>query len=291
MNKACIFSIQRASYVDGPGIRTTVFFKGCNLRCAWCHNPESWREEPQLMYYENRCVRCGVCRETCPEDAILPTFAVNVEKCRGCGKCAEVCAAGARTVCGRFMTVDEVFREIAADKAYYRASGGGTTFSGGECMLQGAFFREILKQCRNADIHTAVDTAGCVGFDAFETVMPWVDLFLYDIKAMDADVHRRLTGADNRVILENYRRLYETCPEKIWVRIPVIPGCNVEEMPAIVAFLEKYPPAKVELMPYHAMGVSKARAIGAHTLNALPPSGEEMSAIRGLFAEKGVVCE
>ena len=153
--KATIFDIQRNSYVDGPGIRTTVFFKGCNLHCSWCHNPESQSALPQMMFYKNKCTGCGKCKEKCPN---------HLESCELCGKCTLYCPHDAREICGKEYTVDEVMREILKDKVFYENSGGGVTFSGGECMLQIDFLEEILKECKKNGIHTAVDTAGHVHF-------------------------------------------------------------------------------------------------------------------------------
>ena len=164
-----IFDIQRDSFVDGPGIRTTVFFKGCNLHCAWCHNPESQSAKPQMMFYKNKCTGCGKCREKCPH---------NLESCDLCGKCTVYCPHDAREICGKEYTVDEVLREIRKDKTFYKTSGGGVTFSGGECMLQIEFLTKILKACKENGIHTAVDTAGHVPFEFFERIIPYTDLFL-----------------------------------------------------------------------------------------------------------------
>ena len=159
--KGNIFDISRASLVDGPGIRTTVFFKGCNLRCAWCHNPESQSARAQMLVYQNKCTGCGKCKEKCPHD---------LESCNLCGKCALYCPHDAREICGKEYTVDEVLKEILKDKTFYDNSGGGVTFSGGECMLQIDFLEELLKACKQNGIHTAVDTAGHVPFDYFERI-------------------------------------------------------------------------------------------------------------------------
>ena len=197
---ATIFDIQRCSFVDGPGIRTTVFFKGCNLRCAWCHNPESQSAHPEMLYYRDKCVGCGKCREKCPN---------GLEKCDLCGKCEPYCAADARRVCGKSYTVDEILGEVLADKPFYETSGGGVTFSGGECLLHPEFLRGLLQKCKENGLHTAVDTAGHVPFSAFEHVLPYTDLFLYDIKLMDTQAHRTYVGVENTLILENLARLLQ----------------------------------------------------------------------------------
>ena len=206
--KATIFDIERSSYVDGPGIRTTVFFKGCNLRCAWCHNPESQSAKPQMMFYKNKCTGCGKCREKCPH---------NLELCDLCGKCSLFCPQDARDICGKEYTVDEVLKEVLKDKVFYETSGGGVTFSGGECMLQIEFLTKILKACKENGIHTAVDTAGHVPYERFEQILPYTDLFLYDVKCFDSEKHRQYAGVGNGLILENLKKLLAKSTP-VWIR-------------------------------------------------------------------------
>ena len=275
--KATIFDITRSSFVDGPGIRTTVFFKGCNLRCAWCHNPESQSPKPQMMFYQNKCTGCGKCKEKCPNDP---------EPCELCGKCTLYCPRDAREICGRESTVNELLREILKDKAFYESSGGGVTFSGGECMLQIDFLEEILKECKKGGIHTAVDTAGHVPFEYFERILPYTDLFLYDVKCFDSDKHREYTGVGNERILENLKGLLTT-DTPVWVRIPIIPTVNdsLEELQSIKAFLASCTfPEKIELLPYHAMGEHKYAALGkeAHSFSA--PGEEQMRRLKRIFS-------
>ena len=245
MNKAIIFDIQHGSVVDGPGMRTTVFFKGCNLRCSWCHNPESQSFEKQVMFYKEKCVGCGRCRNIDRKDTDF------------------ICYHDAREICGKEYSVEEIFEKIICDKRFYENSGGGATFSGGECMLQPDFLCKILKKCKDAGIHTAVDTAGHIDWKAFERVLPYTDLFLYDIKAFDSDVHRKYTGVSNKLILANLKNLFES-GANVWIRIPVIPGVNdtIEEMQNIKNFLAPYNPSKIELLPYHGMGENKYEALG-----------------------------
>ena len=276
-SEATIFDIQRASFVDGPGIRTTVFFKGCNLRCAWCHNPESQSREKQMLFYKNRCVGCGKCKERC---------AFSLEKCDFCGKCALYCPHDAREICGKEYTVDEVMREVLKDKGIYESSAGGVTFSGGECMLQIDFLEAILKKCKEEGIHTAVDTAGHVPFESFARILPYTDLFLYDIKCLDSEKHERYTGVKNERILENFERLLK-CGASVWVRIPVIPGVNdtKEELQGIKALLDSFgKPEKVELLPYHAMGEHKYAALGRESEVFSVPSKERMDVLRHIFS-------
>lgn len=251
--KAIIFDIQRNSFVDGPGIRTTVFFKGCNLKCRWCHNPESQSPKRQMMVYKNKCIGCGKCAEVCPN---------KLKSCDFCGRCEIYCPEDARKICGREYSADEVLSEIEKDRAFYDNSGGGATFSGGECMLQLDFLCEILKKCKENGIHTAVDTAGNVPWESFERILPYTDLFLYDVKAVSGELHRNGTGVSNELILENLKKL-SRCADII-VRIPVIGGYNDnrEEMKKAAEFLHGLGIKKVELLPYHAMGENKYDAMG-----------------------------
>lgn len=241
-----IFDIQRNSYVDGPGIRTTVFFKGCNLKCEWCHNPESQAFEKEVMRYQDKCTNCGRCEGVADDDGEF------------------VCLNDARELCGNDLNVDCVMEEILKDKPYYENSCGGVTFSGGECMLQLDFLAELLKLCRKNGVHTAVDTAGCVPWESFEKILPFTDMVLYDIKAMDSAVHKKYTGVDNALILENLARLLKS-GVRLWVRVPVIPNVNGNEgqMQMLKSFFDKNGyPEKTELLPYHRMGEHKYSALG-----------------------------
>ena len=273
--KANIFDIQRNSYVDGPGIRTTVFFKGCNLRCKWCHNPESQAGCTQLMLYKNKCTGCGKCAEVCPN---------HLENCILCGKCALYCIGDARQLCGKEYTPEEVLAEVIKDKLFYKASGGGVTCSGGECMLHTDFLCEFLAKCKANGIHTAVDTAGDVPFESFEKVLPYTDLFLYDIKAITDELHREGTGASNKRILENLERLAKVGADII-VRIPVIGGFNADEneLLKIKALLDSFGIKKVELLPYHAMGEHKYSALSMNATEYEEPSSEDMEKFRAIF--------
>lgn len=259
--QANIFDIQRASMVDGPGIRTAIFFKGCNLRCAWCHNPEGMEKKRQLMFYESRCTHCGRCRAFCRQ-----------KECIACGECESVCLSGARKAVGRLADASGLLATVLEDKPFYRKT-GGVTVTGGECMLQADFLMGFLAMCRAEGVHTAVDTAGCVPFSAFEGVLPHTDMFLFDIKCVSPETHRQFVGADNRLILDNYRRLIDS-GARVWVRIPLIPGfnCEDEEMARIRDFLRECPPEKIEILPYHTMGEGKYAALGkAFTAFSAPP--------------------
>lgn len=274
--KAVIFDVQRNSCVDGPGIRTTIFFKGCNLSCAWCHNPEGQGQKPELMFYENRCSGCNKCNEVCP---------FSLKKCDDCGRCALVCPTGARVIVGKECTVDEVIRVAKKDIRFYESSGGGVTFSGGECMLRIDFLNEALMKCKAFGIHTAVDTAGDIPFEYFERILPYTDLFLYDIKTIDNEKHKKYTGVGNKLILKNLERLIRS-GARVWVRIPIIPTVNdsIEEMRAIRERLIEYGyPEKVELLPYHAMGAHKYHALGMHPCNFSVPDEDSIKRLKSVF--------
>ena len=196
--KATIFDIQRGSFVDGDGIRTTVFFKGCNLKCKWCHNPEGISPKIEKLFYKDKCTSCKKCDEVC----------INKKKsCTLCGKCALYCPNDAIEICGKNYTENEILDIILKDKSYYDTSNGGVTFSGGECMLQIDFLTEILKLCKENGINTAVDTAGNVPYEYFEKILPYTDTFLYDVKCITEDLHKQFTGVSNGLILSNLKKL------------------------------------------------------------------------------------
>ena len=276
MSQAILFDIERNSYVDGPGIRTTVFFKGCNLKCAWCHNPESQSFHPQMMFYADKCIGCGKCRQVCAQP----------EACTLCGKCALYCPKDARKVCGKEYTLEKVLSEIRKDIPFYETSGGGVTFSGGECMLQIDFMEDILKKCKQLGIHTAVDTAGYVPYERFERILPYTDLFLYDVKLFNSQKHKQFTSVDNELILENLQKLLLS-GAKLWIRIPVIANVNddLDEMQRIKAFLDRCgKPEKVELLPDHAMGENKYRALGQEPQLFSKPTDEKLKQLKEIFA-------
>ena len=261
-----VFNIQRFCTDDGPGIRTTVFLKGCNLRCAWCHNPESQKVEPEEMFFKNKCIGCG--------------------RCIGQESNADFsCFQGAREHCGKQMSSEEVLEEVLRDAHFYKSSSGGVTFSGGECMLQIDFLEHMLKACKAQGIHTAVDTTGNVPFEHFIKILPFTDLFLYDIKCMDINKHKAYTGVGNGLILENLQKLFAH-KKDIWIRIPVIGGVNdtAEEMEQIKTFLSSCgKPQKTVLLPYHEIGNNKYAALGKEAPSFIVPSEESMKSFNDIF--------
>ncbi len=253
MRVPLVFDIKRATTADGPGLRTAVFFKGCNLNCYWCHNPEGKASQAQIAVFREKCMACGVCHAVCQSPV----------RCMACGSCVETCPTEARRLYGRAYDVDELFDVITADRIYFDATGGGVTFSGGECMLYPDFLTGIAKKCKEAGISVAIDTAGHVPFSSFETVLPYTDLFLYDIKCLDSELHRKGTGVGNHLILANLQALLAR-DKRIVVRIPVIPGFNDgQELVRIKEYCKTYG-LTYETLAYHAMGESKARALASN---------------------------
>ena len=251
MKTPLIFDIKRGSTVDGPGVRTAIFFKGCNLDCFWCHNPEGKSPEAQMALFKEKCVACKTCLTVCDN---------SLKSCTVCGRCADTCPADARKLYGVEYTPDELLDIIKADKQYFLATDGGVTFSGGECMLYPDYITTLTELCKKEGISVAIDTAGCVPFSIFERVLPYTDIFLYDIKCLDEQLHIKGTGKSNKTILQNLTRLKET-KKRIIIRIPVIPGFNDgEELDKIKNFCQSNA-LPYEFLPYHEFGTAKAEAL------------------------------
>jgi len=288
-----IYNIQRFSIHDGPGIRTTIFFKGCNLRCLWCHNPESISFRKEVEIYQERCIGCGSCIRICSQDAHYidetGTHHINRSTCDGCLKCADNCFAEALVAVGTGVSVENLMKSILTELPYYENSGGGVTFSGGECMAQVDFLREVLRVCKEQRIHTAVDTAGNVPWVSFEKIIDYTDLFLYDLKAADSTVHKRLTGSGNALIVDNLRRLC-AAGKQVFVRIPYISGSNDAELVGMIHIMEGMAIDRVEIMPYHRLGESKYKSLDIGNdikLFALPTEQEIQNAI-GIIRAHGI---
>ena len=278
--KAKIFEIKRFAVHDGDGIRTTVFFKGCPLKCVWCHNPEGICPKPQLAFWENKCTICGECVNVCPNGAHSIENGIHKldrSKCDNCGECEKACLNSALNLYGKEMTTDELMPLLLEDKDFYDTSGGGVTLSGGECLMHSDFCLELLKKLKESGIHTAVDTCGFVKKEAIDKVMPYTDVFLYDLKAYDEDVHIKCTGCSNKLILENLMYI-DSCGKKTEIRIPYVPGYNSDQMDKLAEFIKELKNVSaVRVLPYHNYAGSKYRALGMeNTLPELLPTDEEM---------------
>jgi pyruvate formate lyase activating enzyme len=274
-----VFSVMRFSLNDGPGIRTTVFLKGCPLACPWCHNPESIAKEKEVFLREERCIRCGECVDVCAQNAISDDdgrVITDRALCTRCGDCVPHCVADARELVGKEMTTREVLNEILRDRIFYDESGGGVSFSGGEPFLQHEFLESLLSVCRAEGLHNTVDTTGCTSPAVLKALSPLIDLYLYDLKMMDDAKHQRYTGVSNRLIVENLRRLVEW-GKRVIVRIPLIPSVNDDEenLRATGELIASLPAIReVHLLPYHPSGTDKYARLGKdYTLGMLktPP--------------------
>lgn len=292
-----ITNIQKFSIHDGDGIRTTVFFKGCPLKCEWCHNPETQRFEKEMQVDREKCTGCGTCASVCSNGAVRMTEdhrpSWDPKACTFCGKCENFCPAGVREIVGREYTVKELTKELMKDQMFYEESGGGVTFSGGEVMsMDMDFILAMAKELKRQDVTLTIDTCGYVPYERFEKLLPYVNTFLYDVKVMDPELHKKYMGTDNKLILENLIRLSQD-GARIYIRIPTIKEVNgnEENMKETIAFLKEHDihPAGVNLLPYHDTGSGKYAKLDMEykgtDLHA--PDKEEMEALAALFVNAG----
>ncbi len=295
MTRGTIFDIKRYAIHDGPGIRTTVFLKGCSLRCQWCHNPEGIKSKPEISLRSTRCAKeCSECVSVCPQGAISKDgnfIEIDQDKCDLCGVCDDVCVYEALEIVGREVTVKEVMDEIEKDRIFFDESGGGITFSGGEPLMQIDFLETLLKEIKKKNIHVTLDTSGYVSFEDLERVSRNVDLFLYDIKIMDKEKHEKYTGVSNKLILENLRKLSEI-GKPIAVRIPLVSGINDDDqnIQMLAEYLHGLKNIKqINLLAYHRGGCEKYKRLRkeklAKTFNS--PSDERIEEIKKILTDSG----
>ncbi len=294
-DRGIIFNIQRFSIHDGPGIRTTVFFKGCPLRCDWCSNPESQDPLPQLMTRDSLCAACGKCVEVCPERAVSLTKGasrqIRWKECNRCFRCVDACLYGSLTAMGRTAGVDEILREVEKDRVFYENSGGGVTLSGGEPLSQPEFVLQLLRRLKERGIHTTLDTCGFAPKEAVAAVLPYTDLVLFDIKQLNDEKHMDSTGVSNRLILSNARLVCSRA--KAWFRVPLIEGFNdsLEEIKTLADMAKGMGVKKVSFLPYHEGGVTKRLQLGREPcrLATRSPADEHIQKLRKIVEERGVI--
>ncbi len=296
--KGIVANIQRFSIHDGPGIRTTVFLKGCPLSCGWCANPETMKLQPDILMRSGKCIACGKCIEVCPQCAITLTEEkdrkIAWDKCDQCLKCAEVCPSGAIERVGECMSAKEVMEEVIRDRDFYRRSKGGMTLSGGEPLLQWEFALDLFREAKKEGLHAALDTCGLIKGDIFEKFLENVNLVLFDIKHLDSVLHKKATGVSNELILDNLKKAMSNNSVKTWIRSPVIPVFNdsegyFTELAKYLLSLER-PVEKVSLLPFHNLAESKWTALGiCNPYTGVPtPMKDKMERLKNIFESRGL---
>ena len=285
MKRAIIGDIARYAVHDGAGIRTVVFFKGCPLRCPWCHNPEYLSPAAEIACYPSRCIGCGDCRKVCPEGAVVvdPPVRIDRARCTGCGLCADDCPANAVVRVGRKYSVEALVDALLRDRRFFQASGGGVTLSGGEATRQMEFCGRLLERLKQEGIDTAIETSGFFAWEPFAKIcLPHLDLILFDLKIADPVRHRKIIGVENGPILANLERLLNADSNRVIVRIPLIPGYTTdgENLKQIAAFLEQHHAPRCSLLPYHPLGLGKAETVGRTTDASLPQQPMDAETIK-----------
>lgn len=292
-----IFDIQRGSFHDGPGIRTVIFLKGCNMSCSWCQNPESQSGQTEMMFYENMCGHCSMCVDVCPTKVLSiggEKIHYNPQKCILCRKCEDECCYGARYFVGKEVNEDEILREVLEDKEMYRISGGGLTLSGGEPLLQARSCKCLLEKAKAEGIHTLIETAGNVEWKCFEEILPYTDTIYIDLKVLDEKKHKNYCGCSNSRILFNIEKLHYT-GITMKVRVPIIPGVNDDEksIQQIADFLQEKGIKRCQLMPFHNLGSNKYTALGKKYVwsSYKTPSKTTMNSLKRVMEIGGIKCE
>ncbi len=268
-----VLEIQRMSTEDGPGIRTTVFLKGCSIKCLWCHNPESITAYFEVLWFQSRCIKCGLCKTACTSNALTEDesgIVINRDVCSSCGVCAETCPSGALEKMGRLWNVEEIVRELLKDRIYFEKSGGGITLSGGEATLQPEFACELLKRLKEEGIHTAVDTCGVTNSASLKLILPFTDILLFDLKTGNCKRHKEYTGTGNEMVIKNLS-LAHSLDAKIWIRTPIVPGYtddpeNINEIAELIKTMvsesEKSGIIKWELLAFNNLCADKYNRLG-----------------------------